>query len=338
MMMLKRKYNCVRSLAALVVIVILTVPGGVWAQSLEPEFESLTVSLWAEFDRPEVLVIYRGQLSADTELPARLTFSLPGNVQEIHAIAVRQDGTLVNVDSALVESVYEGDDLLLTFAAESREIHFEYYDPEILIRQDQTRAFTYTLAAPYAIGAAALEVQHPFQASNISMIPDPSETRIGGDGLTYSFFEETDLEAGDSLEVAVSYQRDGNELSIDLLQAEPPAQPSQESAELSPTSEVSPYGPFIYVIAGAGVVLLLWLVWEVALRPTFAQRPSQVQTQQSAHRPRRRPSRSTRGREPAASADGTTADSVVSFCHQCGSSLRDDAGFCHRCGAQRRAQ
>jgi len=59
------KPRFIRFISVLMTIVVLTVPIGGWAQSLEPEFETMTVSLWAEFDRPEVLVIYRGQLGSD---------------------------------------------------------------------------------------------------------------------------------------------------------------------------------------------------------------------------------------------------------------------------------
>jgi hypothetical protein len=314
---------------------VLAVPLGVWAQSLEPAFESLTVSLWAEFDRPEVLVIYRGQLDSDTELPARLTFTLPGYVQEIHAIAERQDGRLVNVNPELVESVYEGDDLLLTFTAESPEVQFEYYDSVILVRQDQTRAYSYTLTAPYAVEVAALEVQHPVQASDVAVVPEPSETRVGTDGLSYSSLEATDLEPGDMLEVSVSYQRSGNELSVDLLQAQAPS--AQPSPDEPAASEPSTSNAIIYAVAGAGVILLLWVVWEVAVRPTFAQRSSPVPARRSTAR-RQEQRRRARRKESTARAGDAAADSVVRFCHKCGSSLREDADFCHRCGAERRSR
>ncbi len=134
------------------------------AQSPLPGLQTLSISLWPEYDRPDVLVMYSGQLGVGVELPAQLTFRLPGYIENTHAVAFEQDGTLMTVDPATIEWTHEGDDVLLSFPCPSLGVHFEYYDPVILNKQGQTRQITYTLSVPYNIGMAVFEIQHPLQS------------------------------------------------------------------------------------------------------------------------------------------------------------------------------
>jgi len=70
------------------VLMMAILSGFALAQTDSPEVSELTVELWPEFDRSEVLVIYRAQLSDSTPLPAEVTFRFPGYVEAMHAVAV----------------------------------------------------------------------------------------------------------------------------------------------------------------------------------------------------------------------------------------------------------
>ena len=81
---LQKKYRCLGTKWILLILVFLTTlsvssPGRAYAQSPSLTFDTLSVALWPEFDRPETLVIYRAQLDANTPLPAELSFMLPGS-------------------------------------------------------------------------------------------------------------------------------------------------------------------------------------------------------------------------------------------------------------------
>ena len=53
--------------------------GTALAQSPVP-LEILNIALWPEYDQPEVLIIYRGQIAEDVPLPAQVSFDLPADV------------------------------------------------------------------------------------------------------------------------------------------------------------------------------------------------------------------------------------------------------------------
>lgn len=306
------------------------------AQSGLPEFQTLLVELWPEYDRPEVLVIYRAELSPDTALPAQLTFRLPDYVETVNAVAVERDGSLFSVDEEAIELRHEGDNLLLTFPTTGRKIQLEYYDPVILTRQEQARQLDFDFSAPYDIETVTFEIQEPFQAEDFLLTPQPANTFTGSDGLQYNTVETTALAAGDTFKLTATYKRNTDELSTQSFADLSP----EPATDITPTPDVSLNQNNIlgYILVGAGALLLLgtggyW--WWTNRRKTTP-----------AAAPRRPPARSTRRKKrPAARRDpakekGQSAvrEPAPGFCYRCGTPLRPDASFCHACGAERRTE
>ncbi len=308
------------------------------AQATKPRLKSLLVEIWPEYDRAEVLVIYRAELSPDTPLPAQLTFRLPGYIESMHAVAIERDEALFAVSSEAIEMRYEGDDLLLTFPSPSPKIQFEYYDPQILTRQDQTRQLTFAFATPYDIEMTTFEVQAPFQAEDFSLTPAASNTFVGSNGLQYNLIEVAGLASGETFELSVTYKRNTTEVSVKSLRSDT----AENTANITAPAEASANNLTVgYVLVGAGVGLLLgtggYWWWSKRIKQ---------ETPSSGRRPARRKKRgavvkSKVRQKPSASAvesarPATAAPQPGGFCYRCGSVLREDANFCHNCGAERR--
>ena len=183
------------------------------AQSTSPPLNSLIVELWPEYDRPELLVLYRVELAPGTPLPAQLTFQLPGYVETIHAVAIEQDGTLLQVNPTAVDLQAEGEIKLLSFPTSSLNVHFEYYDPVILTKQGQTRRLTYQFSPLTSIETATFEVQEPTQTQDFVLTPAPDRTFTGNDGFTYHAIEVTDLAPAETFTLTATYRRNTDELS-----------------------------------------------------------------------------------------------------------------------------
>ena len=93
--------------------------GTTLAQSPAP-LEILNIALWPEYDRPEVLVIVRGQVVEEMPLPAPLSFNLPATVPALNAVAYLDEaqGTLLNMpDYELTEGA---DGQVLSFSTPSQ--------------------------------------------------------------------------------------------------------------------------------------------------------------------------------------------------------------------------
>jgi hypothetical protein len=299
-----------------------------------PQFENMLVELWPEYDRPEVLMIYRAELKSTTALPVQLTFRLPGYIGEMNAVAVERDGVLVDVDPEVIEQRREGDDLILTFPATSPRIQFEYYDPVILTRQNQTRQLAFQFSAPYSVEVVTFEVQEPLQAENFSLTPAPNDTFTGRDGLKYHTIQVADLAPADTFELTATYQRATTELSAQQLARNAPSQPSNISVITEPSAgESFNLGS---VLIGGGVLLLLigGGYWWLSQRQTEPARLPR-RTARPKRRTKAKPARRGAGDNPTEHDEPKSA-TTGGFCYRCGTALRDDANFCHNCGAERR--
>lgn len=318
--------------AFLLIILIITyslLPIGVDAQSTPLKLKTLTVSLWPEYDRPDVLVIHRVELSADTPLPTELTFRLPGYIETMHAVAIEENGSLISVDPSAIELTPQGDELLLTFPTRSPAVHFEYYDPVILTKQNDNRTLNYNLSIPYPVEAATFEVQQPQQVQDFSLTPEAVDTRVDNNGFQYSLIHVPNLAPNQSFEVVATYQRSTDQVSS--LENQPQIQQPAVTVSIPESStETTPYLGYIFI--GSGVVLLLGVggyFW-LKTRDTTTQRkrrPGRTKRQR-ATKPQTKPKRPPVARPSASSA--------FIFCYRCGAALGADANFCHKCGAERR--
>ena len=104
------------------------------------KFSNIRIELWPEYDQPSMLVIYRGILSPEVELPTDITLRIPATVGEPNAVAVGDTtGSLLNATYTLET---QGTWALITFTATLPEIQIEYYDDTLqFIGAD--RSFTY---------------------------------------------------------------------------------------------------------------------------------------------------------------------------------------------------
>lgn len=314
------------ALAALPVIAL--------AQST-PKFSELTVELWPEYDRPDVLVIYRATLSSDTSLPATITFRFPARIEDLHAVAVERNGGLFNLPSENVQQERSGDELLLTVTTDSPNIHLEYYDAGMLTKEGDSRQLDYSFVSDYPIEAGRFQVQLPLEAQDLSMTPAPSNSFTDSNGFSYQAIEPTGLAAGDTVELNASYQRGTDAPSVQFLPPSAPASaPQQPAADVQLVTDEAPGSTNFslgYILIGVGVALMLATggYWWWSTRHTApAAGPAQRGPQPAARRQKRPGGSKARPR--------ATSDEGGGYCYQCGTALRPDARFCHVCGAERR--
>jgi hypothetical protein len=277
-------------------------------------------------------VIYRANLSDDVPLPATVTFRLPGHVEDVHAIAVERDGGLFNLDPGSIQQTRTDGELLLSLTVDEPNIHLEYYDPEILLKDAQTRQFDYTFQLDYPIELIRFQVQTPLEATDFSLSPTPTNSFTDNRGLTYQIIETTNVPAGDPVNITATYSRDTDIPSAQLLQA-PTTAPSTDiqvvTNEVADGFELS----LGYLLIGGGVLLLVvtggYWWWSNRRQP---QQPSPRASGPT-------PGRSTRQRKRAANRRTSQQTAKIQnsgYCYQCGTALRSDANFCHVCGAERR--
>lgn len=299
------------SLLSLVLLGLALFAWQVRAQST-PTFSTLEVDLWPEYDAPGVLVIYRATLPMSVSLPADLTLRIPAAAGEPNAVAVREaDGTLRSVNHT---RQIAGDWALINFTATSPEIQIEYYDPD-LVKQGADKKYVYRWPGDYPVDFVTIQVQQPVGAQEMTMAPAADSSDTGQDGLVYFTKRVGALAEGQTFNLQLDYQKEGDTLSAESLQVKPSAPVINAPTTASTLRSILPW---ILGILGVGLLVGggLWY-WQSGKEKEHSE-------------PRRR-------RRSAAASESSAAEAGDDiYCHQCGKRAGPGDRFCRACGTRLR--
>lgn len=274
---------------------------------------SAEVDLWPEYDQPSMLIIEHLTLPPTATLPAEMTVHIPASAGKPSAgPAARQpDGTLFNLP---YDVKVDGQMLAITFRATTAEVQIEYYD-DSLQKNGNSRHFEYQWPGDYAVDSLVMQVQQPFDATNMKISPSLGSGKAGN-GLTYYTAEVGSLAAGQTFKLTVDYQKPSDVLSITQIEVQPSAPLSEAGGGLSLQSILP------WLLAGLGLLLIagggLWYWQSGRVHPQAAQR--------------------ARRRAVKPAEEAAPADSDYIYCHQCGKRAAPGDRFCRTCGTPLRAQ
>ena len=302
-----------RFILSLIVISMVLLPVFVQAQDIK-RFASVKIDIWPEYDRPEVLVIYRIVLPVEESLPADISFRIPSTAGVPNAVAAKQlDGSLVYIP---FDQQPAGDWSVLNFVTNSLEIQVEYYDPNIVI-EGKSRHFEYRWPGDHAVDEFYVEVQQPFGATSMQITPTLGSGFQKSDGLIYYNAEVGKLEISQAFAIVLDYVKATEGLTIPELKIQ-----DNVSIDPSNTSKMNWQDFLPWILGFLGVALLVGgVVW-------YWQTGRSVQPKTP-----KRTSRGKRSRKPAQPID--TADNV--YCHRCGKRAQRGDRFCRACGTGLRA-
>ncbi len=271
-------------------------------------FSALEIDLWPEYDRPDMLVIYRITLPADLTLPVDLQVRIPASAGEPNAVAVRQpSGGLFTIPYT---RQVNGPWAVLSFTATFPEVQIEYYAP--IQKQGEERTYTFTWPGDYAVDALTIQVQQPVDTTDMQITPSLGNGVPQSDGLTYYMAEVGALAAGEPFNLQIAYTKTSDTLSASNQQLQPSGPVAPPPTLWDQVQQNLPY-----ILAGLGLLLLViggvWY-WQSGR----SEAPS---------RPRRR--RKARRPKPPAEQD-TAAEGR--YCPQCGKRAQPGDRFCRTCG------
>jgi len=295
------------------VIIALIIPGAVLAQD-ELVIDSLQIDLWPEYDRPEMLVIYRIVMSSDVSFPVELSFRIPAEVAEPNAVAVQDSsGALLN---SPYKRTIQGDWALITVTATMPKLQIEYYDPQ-LSKSGAMRDYDFIWQGDYQIENLFIQIQKPMDAGNLNIIGGEAVISQGADGFEYHTVEIGPLTAGEISNISLSYNKNSDSLSVEGFQVQPSAPISQSTSGRSNARDLLPWG-----LGFLGVIFLVGGIW-------WYWRLSQQQPQVKRSRRRKRSSKKT-----DLISDQGKDGGVSTYCHQCGKRTKSGDRFCRSCGSK----
>ncbi|MFZ2098205.1 MAG: zinc ribbon domain-containing protein [Anaerolineales bacterium] len=293
-----------------IAVLVILLPIGVRAQN-PITMNSLQIGIWPEYDKPSVLVIYQMTLSVTTSYPATISIRIPSEAGEPNAVAARQvDGSLFNID--YTRQVF-GEWAIISFTTTTPELQLEYYDPG-LTKNGTARHFTYTWSGDYTISQLTVQVQQPFDATQIRISPSLGSGAVGSDNLTYYTQDIGTVTAGQNFQISIDYQKASDVLSAENLPIEPSAPIPQGTAT---DINLKTWLPWVLGILGAGLIVggIVWF-WQ-----SGRQRPAP-----QIRRRRLKPA-SHETETPSESAEDTV------YCSQCGKRALAGDQFCRSCGS-----
>ncbi|MBN1966424.1 MAG: hypothetical protein JW910_17370 [Anaerolineae bacterium] len=180
------------------------------------ELASLRIGLWPEYDRAALLVIYWGELAADTSFPATLSFRIPASVPAPFVVAAQPAADAPPDEVADYGNTVAGDWRVITFTTNGPQFQFEYYID--LTRDGESRAPVFTWPGDYAVEQLSFEVQHPSGAENLTTNPLLPNSQVNSlDGLIYYGGTFGPLVEGVPFTLSITYTRSDDTLTVNLL-------------------------------------------------------------------------------------------------------------------------
>jgi hypothetical protein len=287
------------------------------AQAQSPiTLDKLQISIWPEYDKPSVLIIYQMNLSANTSYPATLSIRIPSAAGEPHAVAASQvDGSLFIIDHT---RQVVGEWAIITFTTTTPELQLEYYDPSLSIN-GSARHFTYLWPGDYSVSQLSIQVQQPFDATQMRISPSLGSGALGDYNLTYYTQDLGMVSAGQDFQITIDYQKSSDVLSAENLPIEPSASiPQGTLGDIN----LKTWLPWVLGILGAALIIggIVWF-WQ-----SGRQRP--------AVQPHRRRTKSVPFERDTLSSSAGEAI----YCSQCGKRASPGDQFCRYCGSSLRTK
>lgn len=296
--------------AIFIILLSICLPGRVRTVNAAPEQETtsiqtLQIDVWPEYDQPAVLVIYRVTLSPQVKLPTEMTLRVPVSTGGPSAIAEQTANGLFNLEYA--ETGRDSQWITVRFTTTLPQLQIEYYDSALQKEGDQ-RSYTLRWPGDYPVDDLLIKVQQPRTGSRLALEPNTGKASIGQDGLSYFDVPLGQVDAGESFQLQVRYQKSDDELTQSaVFEQVTPVSPANTASSSPASPQVLPW-----LLGGLGLALIGGGVfWYLRGARPLAAAPAR-----------------TEAVEPAAGGS--------IFCHQCGKKAGAADVFCRSCGTKLR--
>ncbi len=272
---------------------------------------SMSIEVRPEFDQPNVLVIYYGELAAKDNLPQDVSVLLPKDAQLSATAYVNSTQDLINTDPATTKDTGDGY-TNVTFKVPTTQFQVEFYYNPLQGSPDKTMDFVYK--SEQAADQVQLQIQEPLKAENFTTVPASIVQTSSAHNFKYHVFDYSSVTAGQVINIHVSYRKTDPNPSMQYIT--PPTgsdTTSSSAASILPTTLV----PAVLAVA-FGLSLLALAGFAMWRRRQNDLAPLEIEAPAARRRSRK------------------SSGPVAGFCSQCGRAITADDNFCPRCGTPRR--
>ncbi len=264
--------------------------------------DSVTVSLWPEYDKPDMLVINYIMLSKNTSLPAQLDVRVAADAV-LNTVAVGEASGSVTDQGIEYTTKKDGEWLVISVIATGSAVQVEYYSPS-LQKNAALRSYSHNWLSDYDVANFGVVFQQPFDATDFASSLSLQDDGVHSDNMQYYISNVGFVPAGKALTFDVRYQKPTDVLSVSRLEVQPVVVSEDTPGRVS----LNNYLP--YIIGGLGVIMIVGGL---------------LYYRQSG----RNVSKKSRRRH----AEGGEGETGV-YCAQCGTRARGGDRFCRTCGSR----
>jgi hypothetical protein len=302
-----------KKLLQLLFLMILLLSSGFTILQDEITIDWLQIELWPEYDREDVLVIYRFSLSSDVSLPANIEIHIPSQAGDPFKVAMQDiDGLLYRLDYSIR---MEDDWVVVSFTTPSPEVQIEFYDPRLLI-SDTQRSYNFKWFGDYAINSCSINIKEPLNATQMHSVPltVPGVTVLG----TQQNYQAQlgAIEAGENFFVRLTYKKPDNLLVSSVEESVQAAAPIND--QISGRTSLKDIMPWVFGMVG--MVFIFSAVF-LYFRTNQVSGPHAVE-----------PLKTT------ITVDYSDLDPSAVYCHRCGKRAVKGDVFCRICGEKLRME
>ena len=290
------------AIAAGLVLALLTFDVPAAMVQAGPTFTEMVVTVLPEYDQPRVLVVLRGELPADTPLPARVRLRLPNDATVTYACSLKPP----NDDRICQQPTSEpdGDYQAVTYDLTTQVMYVEYYYGTFSGAGQRSTDFSFW--PPYPSKSLQLAIPAPSDATDFNV--SPAATRTANEqGAKHYIYDFQDVPSDKPINVQLTYSRPTDEPWA------PPQQQEAATTAVGPNDDGGVPGDAILFLALAAALTVALIGYNtVGRRIRFNM--GLVET------PRHE------------DADGDRRPAAPAYCPHCGVPVRQGAAFCFGCG------
>ncbi|TDA68568.1 MAG: hypothetical protein D9V47_07350 [Clostridia bacterium] len=241
------------------------VPEVAGAQAPLLPMKQLDVSIWPEYDKPQVLVVYNGLLENNTGQPftGEVRYRLPQGAQ-VNMVCELEKGMLcqpydtVKRDDGTLEVVWKPSRTLQP--GETFPVMFEYYFQPVSGAGARDLQVAYHEA--FDVQSLQVSVQQPLRAENFKVEPGAdfvSQEEVNGTQFTNHNYRLGQVPAGKELNFAISYSKPDDKPSVTAAAGNGgSAAPAGGAAEAA--ASPSSFNTTVIIVLVAFVVVLAFFI------------------------------------------------------------------------------
>ncbi|MBI5179816.1 MAG: hypothetical protein HZA05_00240 [Nitrospirae bacterium] len=190
---------------------ITIIPEQVYCEEKVLKIGRMKVSVWPEYDTPDVLVVYEGRFADKDAFPAQITFIFPkGVIKLTDACSLSPKGQHFcqlydiekkgNYNQAVMSLPYG--DFFIDFQ----------YSP---FKGGKDKSFEYVIQSKYDIMNLDVNIQQPLRSSNFYIVPASSKQTKDSDFNQYHYSMK-DIPANQDVRFKINYIKGDNNPSVDI--------------------------------------------------------------------------------------------------------------------------